>query len=185
MECFLTWLEKYKLLIELIITVLTITLSLVALYQTKRIAKQQAELQERQIKISIYENKNEINKALNMVFDLASKISRLFEYPIIESFEQEKLYDLLNRFVEKIDYENIAYILEQSRFFLDSETYINIRMVCISFSSISISIDCLGLLKPNDEDKAELIEDLRKSCAEIKELQDSIKAAMIQELKIS
>lgn len=39
MEPFLIWLEKYDLLIELIITILTITLSLLALFQTQNIAK--------------------------------------------------------------------------------------------------------------------------------------------------
>ena len=73
MNAFLSWLEKYELLIELIITTLTIFLSLFALFQTNiiakrqlkqeaNIAKQQADLQERQIKISVYEQKNEINK---------------------------------------------------------------------------------------------------------------------------
>ena len=68
MDAFLIWLEKYELLIELIITVLTIALSLFALFQTKsiakrqlkqeeKLAKQQADLQERQIKISVYEQK--------------------------------------------------------------------------------------------------------------------------------
>ena len=61
MQEFLDYLEKYDLLIELIITLLTIVLSLVAVFQTKSIAKrqlkqeesiakQQADLQERQIK---------------------------------------------------------------------------------------------------------------------------------------
>ena len=75
MDAFLIWLEKYDLLIELVITVLTITLSLVALFQTKsiakrqlrqdeNIAKQQSDLQERQIKISVYEQKMKSTKLL-------------------------------------------------------------------------------------------------------------------------
>lgn len=58
MQVFLDYLEKYDLLIELVITLLTIVLSLVAVFQTKiiakkqlkqeeNIAKQQADLQER------------------------------------------------------------------------------------------------------------------------------------------
>ena len=105
MQIFLDYLEKYDLLIELIITLLTIVLSLVAVFQTKNIAKkqlkqeesiakQQADLQERQIKISVYEQKDKINKALNEAFDVSAKIGLLFKKFEVDTLEQRKIYDL-------------------------------------------------------------------------------------------
>ena len=127
MDVFLAWLEKYDLLIELIITVLTIGLSLLALFQTKiiskrqlkqekNIAKQQADLQERQIKISVYEQKNEINRTLNIVFDAISSMSLVFTTLKVEKLSQENLYQLLNGFINDINSKNVSYTLEQSRF---------------------------------------------------------------------
>ena len=196
MDAFLIWLEKYELLIELIITALTITLSLVALFQTKsiakrqlkqekNIAKQQADLQERQIKISVYEQKNEINKALNVAFDVATKIRFFFEKFEVDTLEQRKLYDLLNRFVDGVDFKDISYTLEQSRCFLNNDLYQSVKKVHICFSCIGISIDCLDLLKDNEDAKATIINDLRKSYTEIEELQTSIRTAMVNELKLT
>jgi len=196
MDAFLIWLEKYELLIELMITGLTITLSLVALFQTKsiakrqlkqeeKIAKQQADLQERQIKISVYEQKDKINKALNVAFDVATKISFFFEKFEVDTLEQRKLYDLLNRFVDGVDFKDISYTLEQSRCFLSNDLYQSVKTVRICFSSISISIDCLDLLKDNKETKAAIINDLCNSYREIEELQISIRTAMVNELKLT
>lgn len=195
MDAFLIWLEKYDLLIELIITVLTITLSLVALFQTKsiakrqlkqeeNIAKQQADLQERQIKISVYEQKNEIIKALNAVFDIVDSMRLILSKEEIESFDQNKLYDLLKYFVGDINVKNVSYTLEQSRFFLDKEVYQNIRLLRVCFISITTSIDCLDLLKDDDDTKMTVIEEVRSSCDEIKSLQSVIETAMIEELKL-
>lgn len=196
MDAFLIWIEKYDLLIELIITVLTITLSLVALFQTKsiakrqlrqeeNIAKQQAELQERQIKISVYEQKNEINKALNAVFDIVDSMRLILSKEKIESLDQNKLYDLLKCFIGDINVKNVSYTLEQSRFFLDKEVYQSIRVLRVCFVSITTSIDCLDLLKDDDDTKKTVIEEVRNSCDEIKSLQSVIEAAMIEELKLA
>lgn len=195
MQLFLNYLEKYELLIELIITLLTIVLSLVAVFQTKNIAqkqlkqeesiaKQQADLQERQIKISMYEQKDKINKALNIVFDTTARIRLLFTKIKVETLEQRKLYELLSRFVEGIDFKDIIYTLEQSCVFLPAEIYQNIRVVRICFSSIDTSIDCLDLLKDDEETKAIIMEDIRTACTEIELLQASIEDAMIQELML-
>lgn len=196
MDAFLIWLEKYELLIELIITVLTIALSLFALFQTKsiakrqlkqeeKLAKQQADLQERQIKISVYEQKDKINKALNVAFDVATKIRFFFEKFEVDTLEQRKLYDLLNRFVDGVDFKDISYTLEQSRCFLNNDLYQSVKTVRICFASISISIDCLDLLKDNKEAKATIINDLRNSYTEIEELQIPIRTAMVNELKLT
>ena len=193
MDAFLIWIEKYDLLIELIITVLTITLSLVALFQTKsiakrqlrqeeNIAKQQAELQERQIKISVYEQKNEINKALNAVFDIVDSMRLILSKEKIESLDQNKLYDLLKCFIGDINVKNVSY---QSRFFLDKEVYQSVRVLRVCFVSITTSIDCLDLLKDDDDTKKTVIEEVRNSCDEIKSLQSVIEAAMIEELKLA
>ena len=196
MDAFFTWLEKYDLLIELIITVLTITLSLVALFQTKsiakmqlkqgeNIAKQQAELQERQIKISVYEQKNEINKALNTVFDIVDSIRLILSKERMESLDQKKLYDLLKCFIGDINTQNISYTLEQSQFFLDKEVYESIRMLRVCFVSITTSIDCLNLLKDDDDTKKTVIEEVCSSCDEIKSLQSVIEKGMSEELKLA
>lgn len=195
MQVFLDYLEKYDLLIELIITLLTIVLSLIAVFQTKSIAKrqlkqeesiakQQADLQERQIKISVYEQKDKINKALNVAFDVAVKIRFFFEKFDVGTLEQRTLYDLLNSFVVGVDFKDISYTLEQSRYFLDDDLYQSVRAVRICFSSINISIDCLDLLKDNDDAKTTIIQDLRNSYTEIEELQTSISTAMVNELKL-
>ena len=196
MQLFLNYLEKYDLLIELIITLLTIALSLIAVFQTQsiakrqmqqeeKIAKQQADLQERQIKISVYEQKEKINKALNVAFDVAAKIRFFFEKFEVDTLEQRKLYDLLNRFVDGVDFKDVSYTLEQSRCFLNNDLYQSVKTVHICFSSISISIDCLDLLKDNKEAKATIINDLRNSYTEIEELQTSIRTAMVNELKLT
>ena len=195
MDAFLAWLEKYDLLIELIITVLTISLSLLALFQTKNIAKrqlkqeeniskQQADLQERQIKISVYEQKNEINKALNIVFDSVSQMSLLFKSLKAVKFGQNDLDELLNGFVEGINFENISYTLEQSRFFMEEETYTNIRIVKSYFSIIKGCIECLNILKENDELRRSNVENIKNACAKIEEVQPLIKSAMLEELKL-
>ena len=195
MDAFLAWLEKYDLLIELIITILTISLSLLALFQTKNIAKrqlnqeeniakQQADLQERQIKISVYDQKNEINKALNTVFDIVASMSLILSKEKIESLDQNKLYDLLKCFVGDVNVKNVSYTLEQSRFFLDKEVYKNIRFLRILFVSITTSIDCLDLLKDDDDIKNTVIEEVRDSCDEIKSLQSVVETAMINEMKL-
>lgn len=196
MQLFLNYLEKYDLLIELIITLLTIALSLIAVFQTQsiakrqmqqeeKIAKQQADLQERQIKISVYEQKDKINKALNVAFDVAAKIRFFFEKFEVDTLEQRKLYDLLNRFVDGVDFKDVSYTLEQSRCFLNNDLYQSVKTVHICFSSISISIDCLDLLKDNEDAKATIINDLRNSYTEIEELQTSIRTAMVNELKLT
>lgn len=195
MQVFLNYLEKYDLLIELIITLLTIVLSLIAVFQTKSIAKrqlkqeesiakQQADLQERQIKISVYEQKDKINKALNVAFDVAVKIRFFFEKFDVDTLEQRTLYDLLNRFVVGVDFKDISYTLEQSHYFLNDDLYQSVKVVRICFSSINISIDCLDLLKDNDDAKTTIIQDLRNSYTEIEELQTSISTAMVNELKL-
>lgn len=195
MQVFLDYLEKYDLLIELIITLLTIVLSLIAVFQTKSIAKrqlkqeesiakQQADLQERQIKISVYEQKDKINKALNVAFDVAVKIRFFFEKFDVDTLEQRTLYDLLNRFVVGVDFKDISYTLEQSHYFLNDDLYQSVKVVRICFSSINISIDCLDLLKDNDDAKTTIIQDLRNSYTEIEELQTSISTAMVNELKL-
>ena len=195
MDAFLIWLEKYDLLIELIITMLTIILSLGALFQSKSIAKrqlkqeeiiakQQADLQERQIKISVYEQKNEINKALNAVFDAVDSLRLIIGKEKIESLDQNKLYDLLKCFVEDINVKNISYTLEQSRFFLNEEVYQSIRLLRVCSISITTSIDCLNLLKDDDDTKSTVIAEVRSSCDEIKSLQTVIETAMINEMKL-
>ena len=195
MDTFLIWLEKYDLLIELIITVLTIALSLLALFQTKKIAKrqlkqeesiakQQADLQERQIKISVYEQKNEINKALNIVFDAISSMSLVFSTLKTEKLSQAKLYDLLICFLNNMNSKSISYTLEQSRFFLKEETAFNIRKVRVCYLTITTSVDCLNLLKEDDEAKNSIIEEVRNACTEIVELQPSVESAMLEELKL-
>ncbi len=195
MDAFLAWLDKYDLLIELVITALTITLSLLALFQTKNIskrqlkqeeniAKQQADLQERQIKISVYEQKNEINRTLNIVFDAISSMSLVFKVLKVEKLSQDNLYGLLIQFLEKINVENTAYTLEQSRFFFDKETALRIRIVRNAFSAIVTSVDCLNMLKEDDEAKNTITEEIKMSCVEIEELEPLIKSTMIEELKL-
>lgn len=195
MDCFLAWLEKYDLLIELVITILTITLSLLAVFQTrsiakrqlkqeKTIAKQQTDLQERQIKISVYEQKNEINKALNTVFDTATKLRLIINHAKIETLAQSKLYDLLHSFLEDVDVNSISYTLIQSRYFLNPEIYQNIKMVRLAFSSITTNIDCLGLLKEDEAVRKSVIDDVRSSCEEIETLQTSIETAMVEEMEL-
>ena len=195
MDVFLAWLEKYDLLIELIITVLTIGLSLLALFQTKNIAKrqlkqekniakQQADLQERQIKISVYEQKNEINRTLNIVFDAISSMSLVFTTLKVEKLSQSNLYKLLNSFINDINSKNVSYTLEQSRFFIETETSLDIRKVRVCFLTITTSVDCLDMLKENEEAKNTIIEKVRNACAEINALQPSIESAMLEELKL-
>ena len=196
MDDFFIWLEKYDLLIELIITVLTITLSLVALFQSKNIAKkqlkqeetiakQQADLQERQIKISVYEQKNEINKALNMVFDIVDSMHIFMNNVKLENLEQDNLYDILKSFIGDISIKNISYTLEQSRFFLNLKLYKDIRILRVHFLSITTSTDCLNLLKYDKDTKDITIEEIRSACDEIKSLQSAIETAMIEEMKLT
>jgi hypothetical protein len=196
MDDFFIWLEKYDLLIELIITVLTITLSLVALFQSKNIAKkqlkqeeniakQQADLQERQIKISVYEQKNEINKALNMVFDIVDSLHIFMNNVKLENLEQDNLYDILKSFIGDISIKNISYTLEQSRFFLNLKLYKDIRILRVHFLSITTSTDCLNLLKDDKDTKDIAIEEIRSACDEIKSLQSAIETAMIEEMKLT
>ena len=80
--------------------------------------------------------------------------------------------------------KNVSYTLEQSRFFLDKEVYQNIRLLRVCFISITTSIDCLDLLKDDDDTKNTVIEEVRNSCDEIKFLQSVIETAMIEELKL-
>lgn len=102
----------------------------------------------------------------------------------MDTFDQRKLYDLLSRFVEGVDFRDIIYTLEQSRAILPAEMYQNIRMVRICFSSIDTSIDCLDLLKDEEETKSLITKDIRTACTEIESLQASIEIAMIQELML-
>jgi len=185
MDAFLAWLEKYDLLIELILTVLTISLSLLALFQTKNIAKQQANLQERQISISVYEQKNEINKALNVVFDSTNKISLVFSTLKAEKLSQDKLYQLLNGFLDNINCENISYTLEQSQIFLKGNVSANITKVRIAFLKITTNIECLDLLKEDENAKNAIINTLQHACDEIKSLQTLISNDMIEEMKLT
>ncbi|MBQ8164961.1 MAG: hypothetical protein IJZ94_04015 [Clostridia bacterium] len=195
MDVFLEWLEKYDLLLELIITVLTISLSLIAVFQTRSIAKrqlqqeasiakQQAELQERQIKISVYEQKNEINKTLNIVFDIAESIILFLEEIEIKDIEQKTLYNILKGLVGDINVQNISYTLEQSQSFLNTVLYIKIRLIKISFANMTTSIDCLNLMKDDVETKKQLIDTVRSSCDRIKLLKSLIEEAMDEELKL-
>ncbi|MBR5570696.1 MAG: hypothetical protein IKW10_07390 [Oscillospiraceae bacterium] len=195
MDCFLAWLEKYDLLIELAITILTIILSLLAVFQTrsiakrqlkqeKNIAKQQVDLQERQIRISVYEQKNEINKVLNTVFDTTAKLHLIINHTKIETLDQRRLYDLLHSFLEGVDVNNISYTLKQSRYFLNLEIYQNIKMARLCFSSMTTNIDCLDLLKEDEEVRQSVVDEVRSSCEEIKLLQASIETAMVEEMKL-
>jgi len=195
MDAFLAWLEKYDLLIELIITVLTISLSLLALFQTKiiskrqlkqeeNIAQQQADLQERQLKISVYEQKNEINKTLNLVFHSIGKMSLIFTTLKTENFSQSKLYQLLNGLVDGINPENVFYVLEQSRFFMHDETASNIRTIGAFFLEITTSIECLDLLDEDEKVKKTIVKEVQNVCAAIKALQPSVESAMLDELKL-
>lgn len=193
MECFLIWLEKYDLLIELIITVLTVALSLYAVFQTKRIAERQERLQEKEIKISVYEQKNQINKVLNSAFDIADKMKFFFEKLDVMKLNSSKMHDVLKAFLNDIDVKNTSYILEQSCFFVSSDLYINIRAVRICFMTITTNIDCFDLIKEDEEGKEEeteemkttLVDEIYKSCSEIAELQSVIEKEMIQELRFS
>lgn len=195
MDNFLVWLNKYDLLIELIITVLTISMSLIAVFQTKRIAarqlkqekeiaKQQAELQEKQIKISVYEQKNEINKVLNSIFDATSRIKMLVNHENLMSISQSSLYDLLNRFMDDVDYKNAIYTLYQAQFFLGSESFLKIRLVQAAFMLIDTRIECLDLLKDEEETRNICITEIRQACEDIEKVQTEIESEMIQELKL-
>lgn len=132
----------------------------------------------------MYEQKDKVNRALNVVFDTTARIRFLFSKVELETLDQRKLYELLTRFVEGVDFKDIIYTLEQSRAFLPAETYKNIRMVRICFSSIDTSIDCLDLLKNEEETKILILDDLRTACTEIESLQATIEDAMIQELML-
>lgn len=153
--------------------------------QEENIAKQQVYLQERQMKISVYEQKNEINKALNIVFDSISKMSLVIRTLRVENLNQDKLYQLLNRFVDDINFKNISYTLEQSQFFMGTETSLNIRKVRVSFLTITTNIDCLNLLKQDEELKNMVIEEIRNACVEIETLQPLLESAMLEELKLT
>ena len=193
MECFLIWLEKYDLLIELIITVLTVALSLYAVFQTKIIAERQERLQEKEIKISVYEQKNQINKALNSAFDVAGKMKLLFDKLNVMQLNPRKIHDVLEGFVKDVDVKNTSYILEQSRFFVSSELYISIKAVRFYFMTITTNIDCFDLIKEDDQGEREeteeikttLVDEIYKSCVEIEKLQSAIEKEMIQELNFS
>ena len=195
MDAFLVWLDKYELLIELIITVLTIILSLVALFQTKsiakrqlrqeeNIAKQQTYLQEKQIKISVHEQKNEINKALDKVFNVAGTINLILPKIDLHSLSKENAYCLLNSFIEDVNTKDISYILGQARFFLNPDVAVKIRFVNTCFNTITIYTDLLKLLNDNEQTKTELIDEIIKSCADIEKMQSEITSDMIKELKI-
>lgn len=193
MDCFLNWLEKYELLIELIITILTIILSLYAVFQTKIIAERQEKLQEKEIKISVYEQKNQINKVLNSAFDIAAKMKLFFEKLDVMKLNSSKMHDVLKAFLNDIDVKNTSYILEQSRFFVSPELYINIRRVRICFMTITTNIDCFDLIKKDEQGEKEeaeeikttLVDEIYKSCVEIAEVQSVVEKEMIQELKFS
>jgi len=193
MECFLIWLEKYDLLIELIISILTVALSLYAVFQTKIIAERQERLHEKEIKISVYEQKNQINKALNTAFDVAGKMKLLFDKLNVMQLNLRKIHDVLEGFVKDVDVENTSYILEQSRFFVSSELYISIKAVRFYFMTITTNIDCFDLIKEDDQGEKEeteeikttLVDEIYKSCAGIAELQSVIEKEMLQELKFS
>ena len=195
MDCFLAWLEKYDLLIELVLTILTIALSLYAVFQTwnvakrqleqeKNIAEQQANLQERQIKISLYERKDEINKVLNTIFEIVSSLNVLFRTGKMESLAQDKAYEVLKQFMNKVDTDAISYTLEQSRLFLSKDLFAQIQIVKIRLDIITSHIECLDLLKDDEEVKNTSIGEIRKSIEKIVEMQPTIESEMIQEMEI-
>ena len=103
----------------------------------------------------------------------------------METLDQKKLYDLLKCFIGDINTQNISYTLEQSQFFLDKEVYESIRMLRVCFVSITTSIDCLNLLKDDDDTKKTVIEEVCSSCDEIKSLQSVIEKGMSEELKLA
>lgn len=187
-----TWLS---LIISFLSLIVTSILTGIIIVQTSKldkkqseqeleITKQQAELQEKQIKISMYERKDEINKTLNVIFDIADCLGLIINNPKIESFSQDKLYDLLKTFIGDINKSNISYTLEQSRFFLNAETYLNIKLIRMYFLSLTTSIDCLDLLKNDEEIISITIEEIRESCTAINNIQPLIKNAMIQEMTL-
>ncbi len=195
MDDFLIWLDKYELLIELVITVLTIILSLVALFQTKsiakrqlkqeeNIAKQQAYLQEKQIKISVHEQKTAINKALDKVFNISGTINLILPKIDLHSLSNENVYCLLSSFIEDVNTKDISYILGQARFFLNPDVSVKIRFVNTCFNTITIYTDLLKILNDNEQTKTELIDEIIKSCADIEKMQPEITSDMIKELKI-
>lgn len=196
MDDFLIWLDKYELLIELVITVLTIILSLVALFQTKsiakrqlrqeeNIAKQQAYLQEKQIKISVHEQKTAINKALDKVFNVAGTINLILQKIDLHSLSKEKVYCLINCVVEDVNTNDIIYVLGLSRFFLNPDLSVKIRFVKTCFNTITMYTGLLNILANDDEkEKTELIDEIIKACADIEKMQPEITSDMIKELKI-
>ena len=130
--------------------------------------------------------KNELlSDRQKFVFDIVDSMRLILSKGKIESFDQNKLYDLLKCFVWDINVKNVSDTLEQSRFFLDKEVYQNIRLLRVCFISITTSIDCLDLLKDDDDTKKIVIEEVRSSCDEIKSLQSVIETAMIEELKLA
>ena len=61
---------------------------------------------------------------------------------------------------------------------------LNIRKIRASFLTITTSIECLNMLKENEEAKNTIIEKVRNACSEIENLQPSIECAMFEELKL-
>ena len=138
MDWFLVWLDRYELMIELIITIVTIMLSLYAVFQTRNIAikqleqedniaKQQAELQKkqidqelllnckqealqkRQIRIETFDYKSNIYHALYKVFKMSATIQyNIYDIIGIKSLSEKTCEQLFGLFNASIEVDKIV-----------------------------------------------------------------------------
>lgn len=204
MDCILQFLEQYKTLIELALTVVTIFISLYALFQNNNLSKRQIEqeeklanqqnvLQERQIKVSLYDQKDKINRALSEAFDVMDKISIIFNLTVIAKLEEEDdLYnftDILSSFIKDINKDELFYKLGQSKYFFSPETVKNIEVLRTNLFKMIALIDSFDITKNRKpglklETKLNLIEEIKASSQIITDLKGAIQTLMVKELQL-
>lgn len=203
MNCILQFLEQYKILIELALTIVTIVISLCALFQNnklskrqieqeKKLANQQNDLQERQIKVSLYNQKDQINRALNEAFDVTGKISIIFDFTTTKDFVGDGLYtftDLLSSFIKDVNKEELLYKLGQAKYFFSPETIAKIEIMRENLLEMITFINYFDITKGEKtglepEMKLSLIKKIEKSSKTVVDLKATIQGLMVKELQL-
>ena len=146
--------------------IVTTVLTIYIIRQTTRLNKRQQnlerminqsqiEMQQRQLKLDVYEYRREVYLGLTKIFNLCSSIKRLMDELKIDAFEPDEFVLILeNEMSENVgDGSDIVYSLKESKHLFNAEIFNRIKIVDENFKAILSCITILNFQKGNGDYK--------------------------------
>ena len=144
MDKFLECIEKYELLLELILTATSLLISVLVVIQTKNLAKRQAkqeksiadqqnDLQKRQIRLELFERKLKIKECLSKIFET----NIYFYYLKDRTVEHEDVFwDFIKEILSDVDTTEYSIVLNRAKYVFEESLYDDIHFLNQWFQNV-------------------------------------------------